>query len=88
MLWPTYGKEDRDREGRREKGKKREMEEEEGGRVGERKGRKLGGRAGVFVILFEMFSGSFMMYPISSLHWEIFSHFDTFPGQTLPPASF
>lgn len=73
-LW----REIRDREGRRDKEK--EKKREVGG-----KGREDGKKS---VILIEMFSGSFMMYPTSPSLWEIFARFDTFPGQTLPPASF
>lgn len=77
------------REGEKRKKRKRwRRKRERGIREESKEEGSVGGREGVFVILFEMFSGSFMMYPISSLLWEIFAHFDTFPGQTLLPASF
>lgn len=68
----------RGREGRRKKEKEKERR---------RRKREEGGKK-ESVILFEMFSGSFMMYPISPSLWKVFAHSDTFPGQTLPPASF
>lgn len=46
-------------------------------------------KEGVFETFFAMFPGSVMVYPLTPSLWDIliFAYFDTFPGQTLPPAS-
>ena len=52
-------------------------------------GREEARKEGVFETFFAMFPGSVMVYPLIPSLWDIliFAYVDTFPGQTLPPAS-
>ena len=97
LLWSIHREGGRGREGKEEKGEKvrrrrrregrRKKGRKEGRREGREGGRKGGMKEGVFEILFAVFPGPVMMYPIIPSLWDTFANFDTFPGQTLPPAS-
>ena len=88
------GNEEKEKERKEEEGGKKEKEEGKEGKKNGRKDGREGGRKeamkeGVFETFFAMFPGSVKVYPVIPSPWDIliFAYFDTFPGQTLPPAS-